>query len=131
MEERLADIHDLSEIDALQAEFDDRFGAPPESVMNLLYQLKVRVLAEQAGVVSISIENKQMALRFPARRPHEAPRHFPNLGADARTSKNTVWLTNLEGANWRSQLLTVLERLQERQVAKAKGQASQPIPVKD
>jgi transcription-repair coupling factor (superfamily II helicase) len=128
---RLADIHDLSEIDALQAEFDDRFGAPPESVMNLLYQLKVRVLAEQAGVVSISIENKQMALRFPARRPHEAPRHFPNLGADARTSKNTVWLTNLEGANWRSQLLTVLERLQERQVAKAKGQASQPIPVKD
>jgi transcription-repair coupling factor (superfamily II helicase) len=116
-------LHDLAEIDALQEEFADRFGPPPEFVKNLLYQLKVRVLAEQTGIVSISVENKQLALRFPARRPHEAPRHFPNLGMNVRTSKNTVWLTNLEGAEWRSQLLTVLERIRERPTIKQKGQA--------
>lgn len=108
---RLADLHDLGEIDALQEEFDDRFGAPPEDVRNLLYQLKVRVLAEQTGIVSINVENKQLALRFPARRPLEGPRHFPNLGAGVRTSKNTVWLTDLDEAGWRKQLLKVLEIL--------------------
>jgi transcription-repair coupling factor (superfamily II helicase) len=108
---RLADLHDLSEIDALQEEFGDRFGAIPEEVKNLLYQLKVRVLAEQTGIVSINMESKQLALRFPARHPHEGPRHFPNLGSGARTSKNTIWLTNLDEPGWRSHLLAVLERL--------------------
>lgn len=111
---RLADLHDLGEIEALQEEFADRFGTLPEEVKNLLYQLKVRVLAEQTGIVSISVENKQLALRFPARRPHEAPRRFPDLGAGVRTSKNTVWLTDIRGTGWRSHLLTILERLKAR-----------------
>jgi transcription-repair coupling factor (superfamily II helicase) len=109
---RLADIHDLKEIEALQEEFADRFGQPPEEVKNLFFQLKVRVLAERTGVVSINVENKQLALRFPARRPHEKPRNFPNLGFGIRTSKNTVWMGNLDG-DWKGQLLTVLERLEE------------------
>ncbi|MCL5429599.1 MAG: transcription-repair coupling factor [Chloroflexi bacterium] len=117
---RLADLHDLGEIDALQEEFADRFGAPPEEIKNLLYQLKVRVLAEQAGIISISVENKQLALRFPARRPHEAPRHFPDLGAGVRTSKNTVWLMEIGGAGWRSHLLAVLERLKSKQAETTK-----------
>jgi transcription-repair coupling factor (superfamily II helicase) len=109
---RLADIHDLNEIDALQEEFADRFGNPPDEVKNLFYQLKVRVLAERKGVVSISVENKQLALRFPARRPHEKARNFPDLGFGIRTSKNTVWMANLDG-DWQDRLLAVLERLKE------------------
>ena len=125
---RLADLHDLSEIDALQEEFADRFGAPPEEVKNLLYQLKVRVLAEQAGIISINVENKQLALRFPARRPHEAPRHFPDLGSGVRTSKNTVWLTEIRGAGWQSHLLAVLERLKAKHGETSKvGWVSKPF----
>ena len=108
---RLADLHDLQEIDALQEEFKDRFGEPPEEIKNLLYQLKVRVLAERAGVVSISVENKQLALRLPTRKPHEEPRYYPDLGTGVRTSKNTVWMTGLDGNHWQEHLLTVLERL--------------------
>jgi transcription-repair coupling factor (superfamily II helicase) len=117
---RLADLHDLNEIDALQEEFADRFGKLPEDVKNLLYQLKVRVLAEQTGIVSISVENKQLALRFPARRQGDPPKHFPNLGMDVRTSKNTIWLTNLEGEGWRDQLLEVLTRLKSETTFKEK-----------
>jgi len=108
---RLADLHDLQEIDALQEEFKDRFGEPPEEIKNLLYQLKARVLAERAGVVSISVENKQLALRLPTRKPHEEPRYYPDLGTGVRTSKNTVWMTGLDGNHWQEHLLTVLERL--------------------
>ena len=118
---RLADLHDISEIDALQEEFADRFGALPEEVKNLLYQLKVRVLAEQTGIASISMENKQLALRYPARRANEGPRHFPNLGMNVRTSKNTIWLTDLEGEAWREHLLKVLDRL--------KTQNQEPIKI--
>ena len=108
---RLADIHEIDEIEALEEEFADRFGKLPAEVGNLLYQLKVRVLAEQAGLVSISVENHQLALRFPSGRSNEAPRRFPDLGAGVRTSKNTVWLSGLDEAKWRSRLVDVLERL--------------------
>lgn len=115
---RLADLHDLREIDALQEEFKDRFGVPPDEVKNLLYQLQVRVLAEQAGVVSISVENKQLALRLPQRKTDEGPRHFPNLGAGVRTSKNTVWMTGLEGGLWQDNLLVILEKLKDGNMAR-------------
>jgi len=108
---RLADIHEIDEIEALEAEFADRFGRLPVEVSNLLFQLKVRMLAEQAGLVSISVENRQLALRLPSRRPGEAPRRFPDLGAGVRTSKNTVWLSGLEHERWRDKLVDVLERL--------------------
>ncbi|MEX1246882.1 MAG: transcription-repair coupling factor [Anaerolineales bacterium] len=111
---RLADIHDLHEIDALGEEFADRFGAAPQEVADLLYQLKVRVLAEQAGVVSISVENKQLALRFPGRRPEEPPRRFPDLGEGVRTSKNTIWLSGLDGGDWQNRLVHVLKHLGRR-----------------
>lgn len=108
---RLADLHDMAEIEALGEEFRDRFGAPPEDVLNLLYQLKVKVLAEKAGVVSINVENKQLALRFPSQRKNELPREFPYLGTGVRTSKNTVWLAGIEGRAWQPRLVEILEEL--------------------
>jgi transcription-repair coupling factor (superfamily II helicase) len=114
---RLADLHDLAEIDALDEEFRDRFGPPPEETQNLLYQLKVRVMAEKAGVVSISMEGPQLALRYPAKKAGEDAYRFPALGAEVRTSKNAVWLPRVEGDAWRTRLLEVLEALGSRQVA--------------
>lgn len=108
---RLADIHDQSEIDALEEEFVDRFGKLPPEVGNLLYQLKVRVLAEKAGVVSINIENKQLAIRFPQQANGKSQRRYPDLGMGVRTSKSTVWLSGMDDADWRKRLLKVLEKL--------------------
>jgi transcription-repair coupling factor (superfamily II helicase) len=110
---RLADLHDLAEIEALKEEFDDRFGAPPEEVLNLLYQLKIKVLAEQAGVSSISLESKQLALRFPSLRKGERERIFPNFGAGVRASKNVLWLSGLGVAGWQQRLVDVLNVLVE------------------
>jgi transcription-repair coupling factor (superfamily II helicase) len=112
---RLADIHDLAEIDALEEEFTDRFGKLPSEVINLLYQLKVRVLAEQAGVVAINTENKQLALRYPVQKPGQPPRRYPNLGSGVRTSKNTVWLSDMAQPNWRERVIEILEALRDEQ----------------
>jgi transcription-repair coupling factor (superfamily II helicase) len=107
---RLSDLHDRAEIEALDEEFRDRFGELPQDVLNLLFQLKVKVLAEQAGVGSISIENKQLAIRFPRRPGDQEERNFPDLGLMVRTSKNTVWITRLE-EGWQDRLVDILETL--------------------
>ena len=53
---RMATLQTNGEVDALEAEFRDRFGEPPEIVRNLFYQLKIKLLAEQAGLASINSE---------------------------------------------------------------------------
>jgi transcription-repair coupling factor (superfamily II helicase) len=109
---RIAGLRSLQEADALVAEFIDRFGPLPEQVENLLYQLKVKLLAEKASVISISSESKQIVLRFAALPEGLSERAFPNLGPDVRASKNSLWLP-LSNPNWRELLLEVLTSLAE------------------
>lgn len=116
---RLADIHDVSEIEALNEEFRDRFGPPPAEVQNLLFQLHVRVLAERTGLTTINVENRQLALRFPPPRKKDQPMEFGALPAGTRTSKNTVWLSDIESVDWRQRLLRVLEALVEQHALRA------------
>ncbi len=62
---RMADLRSYGEIDALIEEFIDRFGPLPEETRNLFFQLKVKLLAEQAGLASVSCEGGQIILRYP------------------------------------------------------------------
>jgi transcription-repair coupling factor (superfamily II helicase) len=52
--QRMADILDLKQIPNLEQELNDRFGVPPKEVENLLYILKIRVMAKDRGIESIS-----------------------------------------------------------------------------
>jgi len=45
-------------------EFSDRFGPLPPEVKNLLYAVKLKVLAAKAGIESISTEQGQIILRL-------------------------------------------------------------------
>jgi transcription-repair coupling factor (superfamily II helicase) len=47
-------------------ELEDRFGKLPVPVINLLYAVKVKALAMDAGVASISVEDSQLVLRMVA-----------------------------------------------------------------
>ena len=62
---RLADLTDEAALEALAAEFTDRFGPLPEMITNLFYQMRVKLRAEQAGLVSIGMESGQIVLRYP------------------------------------------------------------------
>ena len=52
--QRMADISELKQIPNLEQELNDRFGVPPKEVENLLYILKIRVVAKDRGIESIS-----------------------------------------------------------------------------
>jgi transcription-repair coupling factor (superfamily II helicase) len=108
---RVANLHTLREIESLTAEFTDRFGPPPQSVLNLLYQLKIKLLAEQAGAFSVSAEGGLIAVRFPPLADDRTPRSFPFLGSNVRTGKNGLWFDYRNHENWQERLVELLNEL--------------------
>jgi transcription-repair coupling factor (superfamily II helicase) len=105
---RMATLQTNLEVDALEAEFIDRFGEPPEMVRNLLYQLKIKLLADVAGLASISSENGQLVLRFP---DGELPERLPELGQSVRQGKTALWIPLNTLPDWPARLFEILERL--------------------
>jgi transcription-repair coupling factor (superfamily II helicase) len=83
----------------------------PEETRNLFYQLKVKLLAEQVGLVSVSCEGGQIVLRYPPLPEGETTRPLPEFGNDIRTGKNAFWMPLNEAGDWQEKLLNVLDQL--------------------
>ena len=62
---RMALLSSLEEIDEMADELADRFGPIPDPVHNLLYHLRVKVLAQKAQVPAVTSENGQVKVRLP------------------------------------------------------------------
>jgi transcription-repair coupling factor (superfamily II helicase) len=107
---RIADLRNTSEIDPLIEEFQDRFGIPPAPVRNLLFQLKIKLLAEKANVASINVESDQIVVRF---RDGSFPADLPYLGSNVRIGKTALWLPHNAQSEWPDHLVGLLHRLQE------------------
>ncbi len=109
---RMAHLEEISELDQLIEEFTDRFGQPVEQVKDLFYQLRVKLLAAKAGLVSVAIEANQIVLRFP-QVPNGAPaRDLPPIGFQCRPGKNAYWMQFDENdPSWRDNLLTILNAI--------------------
>jgi transcription-repair coupling factor (superfamily II helicase) len=66
--QRLAAVRTVEEIEELARELKDRFGRLPRSVRALLYVVRLRTLAREAGVQSIQAEDGEIVLRMAAGR---------------------------------------------------------------
>jgi transcription-repair coupling factor (superfamily II helicase) len=110
---RLADLSDESALEALAAEFTDRFGALPEAVTDLFYQMQVKLRAEKAGLVSVGMESGQIVLRYPAPAGGVEPKRLPDLGHGVRGGKNAYWCVFGKEEDWRERLLETLGRLEK------------------
>jgi transcription-repair coupling factor (superfamily II helicase) len=105
---RLAGITTLKEIDEMGQEIQDRFGDLPEPVANLLYQLKLKLLALEAGVISIVTEVGQIIIRADTLQNIDRPGLERRLGPAAKVTprqaslplhpKPEVWQAELEKA---------------------------------
>jgi transcription-repair coupling factor (superfamily II helicase) len=60
---RLARVEHLDEVENMARELQDRFGRLPHPVENLLYIVKVKILAVRAGVSSISTQGRQIVIK--------------------------------------------------------------------
>jgi transcription-repair coupling factor (superfamily II helicase) len=103
---RLAGVTSLNGIDEMAKELEDRFGELPEPVANLLYQLRLKILALEAGVKAIITETGQIIVRADSlqeidraglqRRLSPAARVTPRQVSLPLHPKQEVWQAELE-----------------------------------
>ena len=62
----LAAVDDEQSLEAAERNLSDRFGKLPGPVRNLLYALRVKLLARSAGVVAIETDGDWLVMRMPA-----------------------------------------------------------------
>jgi transcription-repair coupling factor (superfamily II helicase) len=106
---RAAGILRFREIEELRKEFKDRFGPLPETVENLLTQLELKLLAESAGLESISVQNRQITLGYPEGKALPQPWEFE---IKVRFGESTVWLPlDLKDKSWVERLKSLLQGL--------------------
>jgi transcription-repair coupling factor (superfamily II helicase) len=105
---RLAEVRSEEDLAAIAVEFGDRFGPLPEEVENLLYQLRVKVLAGRGGAEGVTVENGQILVALP---DSFGEADLPDLGADVRRSKRGLWLARSGSPDWKQRLLDVLRAL--------------------
>ena len=112
---RIADLRDETELDALGSEFRDRFGQLPEMTQNLLYQMRVKLRAEKAGLTSVGMESSgQILLKYAAPVDGSDSNRLPDLGNGVRGGKSAYWVTVAKEELWTVKLLDVLAQLDDR-----------------
>lgn len=109
---RMATLRDETELDALAEEFIDRFGPLIDPVNNLIYQIRVKLRAEKAGLNSVSAEGDQIILRYPPLPGGITSRELKFVHPSARAGKNAYWMQFDEsGSGWKQELLDVLTEI--------------------
>jgi transcription-repair coupling factor (superfamily II helicase) len=107
---RLAELRSLDELEAIDAELHDRFGPTPKEVLNLLYQLKVKIIATNAGIDRITTESGQILIDLPEKRIVPDIHAF---GEGIRRSKRGLWLSMDFEGGWEKKLLQLLNHILE------------------
>ncbi len=106
---RLADVARNAQIDEIARELDDRFGAPPEEVKNLLYLLRLKVAAAQAQLASIGIENDRILVKY-GRDDDALKAHLQaRFGGRIQAAKDRAWITGPDDdPKWQEHLMDVV-----------------------
>lgn len=107
---RLANVQSEEELRSFQDEFEDRFGTLPDELINLFYQIRVKLLAEVAGLASVTVESEQIVLRYPPLPDGMSSRELFPIGWGTRAGKNAYWMSlNSHELSWQQRLLEVLK----------------------
>lgn len=122
---RIASLRQESEIDPLMSEFSDRFGALPEMFKNLFYQMRIKLAADAAGLLSVSTEAGQIVLRYPGLTANMSQRTLTDLGPNVRGGKNAYWCNFLREDTWQERLIELLDRLKTRVITLSFDSSSQ------
>ncbi|MDD5338219.1 MAG: transcription-repair coupling factor [Dehalococcoidales bacterium] len=108
----LGEIDSVEKIDDVLKEYNDRFGKPPIEVHNLLYIVRIKVLAAKAGIESLTTEEGNIVIRRFQGKPFNAQRFMASL-ADGVTVGHTQIKIDYKkiGNGWRMVLEGVIKGL--------------------
>ena len=96
----------------LAQEFGDRFGAPPPEVRNLLYALRIKILAVKARIESIDTEDRQIVVRRFQGMPFDRQKLEPLARDGIKLGLTQIYLSPKRlGKDWQQMLEEVLVRV--------------------
>jgi transcription-repair coupling factor (superfamily II helicase) len=112
---RLADIKDETALASIEMEFEDRFGPLPESVRNLIFQIKVKLLAALGGLASVGFEGTQLVLRYPPLPDGIPSRSLPDIGKGITAGKNAyrIHFRDSNQGPWQEILINILYKVRK------------------
>jgi len=110
---RISNLRSDEEIAQTEIEFRDRFGELPQGLLDLFFQMKVKLAGEEAGVESVTIVNQQLLLSYPTLPQGIKERGLPDVDPAARAGRNAYWINirNLGEEPWQDALLRILQKL--------------------
>jgi transcription-repair coupling factor (superfamily II helicase) len=112
---RMAEIGSEGDLESLRKELEDRFGPTPEAAENLLYQLRVKILAQRAGVDPVAMEGGTLILGVALGEDARVAEIHPR----ARYSKERLYIPVAgEKDAWKPELINILLRLAKRNPTK-------------
>jgi len=115
--QRLAGLRTFAELGAFFDELEDRYGKLPEVVENLLYLVRLRLAATEAGIREIDADDQRIVLRFRGEPPRTVVEIGRRLGLSLSVGSNQVRLPRGAGTAWVGPL---------RQLVDALGEATRP-----
>jgi transcription-repair coupling factor (superfamily II helicase) len=122
MYQRMTSLKSEDELDNLRQEMEDRFGLLPPATEDLLYVLRVRLLASRAGVQAVGREDSSPAhdaghssslvLKLNARAQGRASKIAARFGRRAWVGRGQMWFALREqDGDWRAMLVALLLQL--------------------
>ena len=124
MYQRMTSLSSEEELDNLRQEMEDRFGLLPPATENLLYVLRVRLLASRAGVQAVGREDSSLVLKLNARAQERASKVVAQFGRRAWVGRGQMWLALAqEHGDWRDLLVALLLRLGEPRAVAGSGKS--------
>lgn len=110
--QRLANVTDGEQVGSIVLEMRDRFGAPPEPVLNLVYLVQLKVRAAKAGVKKVVTEGPDILLTIPQDKVSMRDRLRREFGQNAHVGHELVRIPyRSQGGIWQATLERLLERL--------------------
>jgi transcription-repair coupling factor (superfamily II helicase) len=114
---RLAAVGASDELDSLSDEIRDRFGSPPAPVQNLLRTVRLKLLAREARVTSVSLGADALVVRGAESAVYDRVSLYQKYATEARISTNVLRLSRHKvGLNWLpalEEILTDMIRLRQ------------------
>lgn len=110
---RMAQLETMADIDEMAEELADRFGPIPDPVHNLLYQLRIKVLARRAKATAVTTDSGQIQIRIPNLDGVNRTQLQRYLGQAVRVSRKAIWLgRDLATHEWQVTLVQLLEKME-------------------
>jgi len=109
----LAGVVDEQGLESAERNLADRFGKPPAPVRNLLYALRVKLLARAAGIAAVETDGDWLVMRLPAGWNGDERRLESQFRSVlyVRFGKVRISMTQA-GAQWKERLLDVLGEIE-------------------